>query len=155
MVGGVRRGETTSRQAANPIAPLGCDRLPLVAGTDATPVLRRNPCAAFAKAAAAGYTFDYQLEDDETILAVFASLGEDVVGTAYFRMWANDGEDPALYCFNVEVELGHRRRGLATTMYVLAERVAGRALENILEGIDQTDDGYALWHQRGRPFGGL
>ncbi len=66
---------------------------------------------------------------------------------------ADEQEPDALQCFNVEVEWGHRRRGLATTIYVLAERVTGRTMENALDGIDQTEDGRALWHQPERPFG--
>lgn len=121
---------------------------------DASAILRATPFPAFTRADALGYSFAYQFEEGDTMLVVFASRGEvEGCGIAHFHWEHREGGGPAFCCFDVQVDPPHQRQGLATTMYVLAERVTGLKLENTRGGGDQTDDGYALWHQRGRQFG--
>jgi ribosomal protein S18 acetylase RimI-like enzyme len=54
---------------------------------------------------------------------------------------------------NVAVDAEFRRRGIATSMYVLAEKIFGKALTPLWNGNENSEDAKALWKQPKRPFG--
>jgi 8-oxo-dGTP pyrophosphatase MutT (NUDIX family)/GNAT superfamily N-acetyltransferase len=77
---------------------------------------------------------------------------DDEVGHAlvYHHGLPTDPTPPKMMVSDVEVDEEHQRQGLATQMYVLAEKLAGKKLHPYPE---QYDDGKALWSQPNRPFG--
>lgn len=123
--------------------------------TDATPILLVDPCRAFVKASAQGYSFWYEREDRELRVRVMHE-GKEV---AHAEPKISLCGTMAL-CDDIDVITGHKRRGLGTSMYVLAERVLGVVLENAWDrndhswpGRKQSEEAAALWAQPNRPFG--
>jgi GNAT superfamily N-acetyltransferase len=66
-------------------------------------------------------------------------------GAADFVLTGGD-----LQSANTEVKEEYRRQGLATAMYVYVEGAVGN---KTIPHTDQSDAGYNLWKQKGRPFG--
>ena len=116
-------------------------------------LIASTPHALFTRIAALGYRLDHHHSDGpssalrDLIVRVFES--DCIVAEADF---SDDGF--AAHCQNVRVEEGHRRRGLATAMYLLAERVFGKPLWDFWRGDGcQSDAAKAMWAQPDRPFG--
>jgi GNAT superfamily N-acetyltransferase len=82
------------------------------------------------------FTDKYQIE---------AMLGSKVVGTAIF-LESKDLVWPDL----VVVDPDYRRQGIATSLYVYAERQSGK---KILRPDEHSEDASKLWNQPDRPFG--
>ena len=123
---------------------------------DAIVVAQPHRC--FDKVLAAGYTcrfrFDELPKDDWTppggyrSLIVEAFKGDESVGGAVFDC------GPCFYCERVEVVKGYKRHGLGNAMYVFAETVCDRVLENLQHDSPlQTEAAKQLWAQPNRPFG--
>ncbi|MFO0802668.1 MAG: hypothetical protein U0791_06040 [Gemmataceae bacterium] len=118
---------------------------------DGAIVLEENPCATFEAVTQAGYALRYRLDQSTGAfvdLLVQIVQGEAVVGEAEFT---DDGS--YAHCQNVEVDPRHRRKKLATAMYVFAESLFGRPLSNFWEGLPQSAAATKLWAQSNRPFG--
>ena len=59
-----------------------------------------------------------------------------------------------LHCNVVEVDEDYRRKGIANTLYVLAEILIGCKVKNVWKNTEsQTDMGKKLWVQKDRPWG--
>lgn len=108
-----------------------------------------------------GYTILFEMVDDDSsndpdefmikndMLFVTVTCGSEVVAEAEF---SDDGE--TFFCENVRVQQAHRRKGIATAMYVKAEEVNHKTLENYWDGTDtQTEEARMLWENPNRPFG--
>ena len=116
-------------------------------------LLASAPDAVFTRIAASGYTLVHRRSAGSKSalgdLVVQVLAADRIVAEADF---SDDGF--AAHCQNVRVEEGHRRRGLATGMYLLAERVFGKPLWDFWKGEGwQSDAAKAMWAQADRPFG--
>jgi GNAT superfamily N-acetyltransferase len=127
--------------SAAPVLPAGF-RLAIL-DDDGSPddrVSRRRPGRQFAE-------FSFMLavlcgpDGDEAGFAEFGHLFTDMTA---------DDTGTQFTCSDVFVSDRYRRRGLATAMYVEAERLSGRVL---VPSAVQRAAGRALWLQSGRPFG--
>jgi hypothetical protein len=79
-------------------------------------------------------------------------LGPEQAGDADFS--ADIEMKWSVHCQNVSVVSAHQRHGIATSMYVLAERVMGLPMTNLWEGDPrQSEEAQGLWAQPNRPFG--
>jgi GNAT superfamily N-acetyltransferase len=119
---------------------------------DGDVVIEEDPCAAFERITAAGYRLRYRLEQDHGSFAeliVQAIKGEAVVGQADF---IDDGSHA--HCRDVAVDSKHRRKGLATAIYVFAEKLFGRGLTDFwADSPMRSPDAAKLWSHPKRPFG--
>ena len=70
-----------------------------------------------------------------------------LVGHADFY---HDYPSNLLMCNDVFIDPAHRRRGLATALYLEAERISGKVLHPYTE---QYPDGRKMWLNPRRPFG--
>lgn len=108
-----------------------------------------------------GYTISVELVDDNTfyepdeftikkdMLLVTVTFNGETVADAEF---SDDGE--TFYCENVLVQQAHRMKGIATAMYVKAEQIKQKVLENYWDGTDtQTVEAQLLWANPNRQFG--
>ena len=86
---------------------------------------------------------------DETNLDV--RVLEDSVHIATANLTDSDG---GTYCQNVEVASAHRRRGIATAIYVLAELIFQKPLCRYWTADQHSSAADAFWAQPNRPFGG-
>lgn len=121
----------------------------------ASSVMSANECPAFTKVAGIGIDFEYQFDPhtrsirDILIRAMHAG---NVVAEANFTD-DNGSHPPSLIPQNVRVEAGFQRKGIATAIYVLAEKIIGKPLTGFWDEGEQTPDSRGLWAQPGRPFG--
>lgn len=118
---------------------------------EATKVLTASaPHAVFNRIEALGYTLQhFQCSGELVALIVRVFLADQEVAEAEF---AND--ERHAFCQNVKVEEGHRRRGLATAMYLLAELVLEKQLSNYWNGHPwQSVAAKAMWANPDRAFG--
>lgn len=111
---------------------------------------RKDVFGAFARGR---YRVEYRPPQDEcghTDVRVLLG-GEQVAGGDF----SVDG--PVAWCGNVAVVEGHRRRGLASAMYVFAEALLWKPLIDYWADVGpedwQSNDARALWVQPDRPFG--
>jgi hypothetical protein len=94
-------------------------------------------------------------------IAALDPSGAVVAGASFFQYEPNPH-----FCDRVEVLAEHRRRGLATALYVLAELKTGRPLDNFWKKQEKvweektgrqinflTEEGNRFWNQPNRPFG--
>jgi hypothetical protein len=133
-----------------------------VSGSD---VVAANPHPVFDKIGRRGYRIAYRLEDegpedlffqDESSedlffreLFVCVLAGDIVIGSADFTH-----DTVGAYPQTTAVEPAYLRQGIANAMYVFAERVLGRWLENSWDGApQQSAAAKAQWAQPNRPFG--
>jgi len=93
------------------------------------------------------YTFVYFPSKNGNYIVVYDE-NEDVAGTLFFDpVWdINDDKIEGA----VEVHPDHRRHGLATEMYKMAERLAGMKMK---PSHPHSADAEAFWNQPNRPFG--
>lgn len=88
-----------------------------------------------------GYSFQHEIDDNPKFPSVtiyaHAPSGERI-GFAKFHHQADK-----LAPFGVYVEDDHQRKGLASHMYSLAQKISGKP---IVQGKVQTAEGEALWH---------
>lgn len=80
-------------------------------------------------------------------IRAYDSTGQRV-GSLFFGPTARHLDDEI--SGSVQVHPQHRRKGIATAMYVLAEKVSGK---RFVPDTYQTPSGRALWDQPNRPFG--
>ena len=119
---------------------------------DGTAVIGATAHSAFARIRTHDYRIVYRVEESSGSvrdLAVKALHDGVPVAAAVFS-------DDGIYahCQHIHVLSSHRRRGLATALYLFAERIFGRSLANFWAGRSvQTAAARALWGQEGRPFG--
>ena len=98
-----------------------------------------------------GYKIHYELEEDNKYkkLDFEVYLGDKVVAEAFF---VHSGDE--FHCNGIEVFEEHRRKGIATSLYVSAEEILKCELSNIWTSSEsQTNMGDFLWQQPNRPFG--
>jgi GGDEF domain-containing protein/GNAT superfamily N-acetyltransferase len=95
-----------------------------------------------------GYTIEHEVSSDGKSISVVAKLGDQVVG----NLDADHSEayPGTLHPTMVRVAEAHRRKGLATAMYVRAEQILGAKFHR---GAYQSPEAKALWNQKNRPFG--
>jgi ribosomal protein S18 acetylase RimI-like enzyme len=126
----------------------------MLAFTSGNDLLREHPHAAFDRTYHWGYEVWYRIESKQECpsfrkLIVQVRLKDQVVAEADF---ADDGS--AAHCQNVRVEPADQRRGIATAMYLFAEKVFGKSIRNHWAGDSaQTAAAKALWANPSRPFG--
>src|SRR5258708_5988981 len=115
-------------------------------------VIDQNPHPTFDRVIGAGYVIQFLVEQEVEPfrdLQVQVMHQGKVVATASFT---DDGE--SAHCQNVVVMPEHHRKGIATAVYVFAERLFRRKLYNFWKGDPvQTAAAKALWAQPNRPFG--
>ncbi|MBK5275871.1 MAG: N-acetyltransferase [Desulfuromonadales bacterium] len=100
-----------------------------------------------------GYQFRHKMENDDDFLQdliVFVEYQKKDIAEAHFT---DDGN--SAYCQQVNIDENHQRKGIATAMYLYAETVLGRVLENFWDDDPeyQSPAARALWAQPNRPFG--
>ncbi len=119
---------------------------------DGSNIIEHNPNSAFNKILCRNYRVFYHIERDLeplTNLIVKVVYGEIIVGEADFT---DDGS--IAYCQNIEVHPDYRRQGVATAIYVFAEKVFGKPLIDFWQNDSaQSLEAKALWAQTNRPFG--
>lgn len=117
-------------------------------------VFEGNSHPAFEKIQGRGYSIWYRFDHDRSCLdlvhlTVQVWHGRQIIGEAEFT---DDGS--VAYCRVAVTDLNFRRQGIASAMYVFAEKAMNRILTNHWDGDSfQTDDAKALWTQPNRPFG--
>jgi GNAT superfamily N-acetyltransferase len=108
---------------------------------------------------------DYQFKVRSTTLGEFNDDGDEKpvvhvtahsrgrrIGQALFEpAWSGD-QEKEISALNVFVEAKHRRRGVASRMYELAEKHSGKKTVPAFHG-DQTEDAEAFWANPKRTFG--
>jgi hypothetical protein len=106
--------------------------------------------------AAARHLSDSSIElrfqsSDGTWLA-FARKDDEVIGKAEFIVLDNVGSYMTIQQSGQKlwVRVEHRRNGIATAMYVLAELATGAVM---VKATEQTSAAKAFWARAGRPFG--
>ena len=115
----------------------------------ASQIIEQNPHSAFDRVS--GFVVVYEL--DEEIPGWF-SLKVQVKQADRIIGWGEFTSDPDYaHSQNVAVDAEFRRRGIATAMYVLAEKVFGKPLTPLWDGNENSVDAKALWKQPKRPFG--
>ena len=117
----------------------------------ANSIIEDNPHEAFNKIYKNKYEILYSTHEDkfETILNAEVRFGDNIVANADFVISEGD-----LHCNNVRVDEEHRRKGICTALYVFAEKLFGRKIENFWKGDPiQSDAAKKLWNQPNRPFG--
>jgi GNAT superfamily N-acetyltransferase len=107
---------------------------------------------AIARVEDAGYTLDGAFAEDALPareLFVDASYRGTRVGTAHFS-----DHGSYAFCQNIEIAEHHQKRGLGSAMYVLAEQLIGKQLQNVwANDTRQSQAAKALWDSASRPFG--
>jgi GNAT superfamily N-acetyltransferase len=103
------------------------------------------------------YTIKNNQPDSDGIFEVSAYFGKREVGSAVFIHFGDiikplDEEESRSFSISqgAFVHLNYRRQGVATAMYLHAEKVTGL---NLIPAQDQTFDAKELWAQNQRPFG--
>lgn len=95
---------------------------------------------------AAGYAFWFKRRDGKPYLDLRATHGSDMAGIATFHMLDGSKQIQVETIHTVE---SHRRRGVATAFYVVAQRLTGFSVK---AAVNQTDEGRLLWAQENRPW---
>jgi GNAT superfamily N-acetyltransferase len=83
-------------------------------------------------------------------IKVFAFHGSRLVGEAIFSIYKHKRYNGKPYCFSVKVDPNFRRKGVATQMYLYAEKHYG---EKLVPSVNQSEDSKALWSNPTRKFG--
>jgi ribosomal protein S18 acetylase RimI-like enzyme len=97
-----------------------------------------------------GYNISVHPYSDEDHLRIVAHDNDgNLVGQVDF---SHDHEYPNILVDNAKVDKEHRRKGLASAMYSLAEKHSGKKIKQILGDENQTEDARNLWSQPNRPF---
>lgn len=124
----------------------------MIAYQDGSGVIGQNPHPAFDKLVGRGYKISYRIEQEVEPfkdLLVRVMHGNSVIADADFT---DDGFAP--YCQNVRVDPKYQRQGVATAIFVFAEKVLGKSLHDFWgDDSKQTPEAKALWAQPKRPFG--
>jgi GNAT superfamily N-acetyltransferase len=96
-----------------------------------------------------GYRFRYRTETHKRTTELFIEVTNDdrLVARANFTDFQE------LCSQNVFVDPAHRRKGIATAMYVFAELYFSKSLYPLWDANEQTAESQALWKQPNRPFG--
>lgn len=97
-----------------------------------------------------GYKVVMEEDQEDGTLLVSCHFGKDMVGCVQFELSPSNDNLIGLTGFQTSVVSHHRRKGIATAMYVVAEKYTGR---KILKSPVQSDDAKALWGRPNRPFG--
>lgn len=105
-----------------------------------------------------GYALLYYLYPEEEEAGVrFAELTVRAVDDADERVAILNAkvipEHQWIEVKNVEVDEGHRRKGIATALYVFAEALTGLPLRPSRDYSAMSFDAKAFWDQPDRPFG--
>jgi hypothetical protein len=101
-----------------------------------------------------GYRIMYRIEKQlkaSTKLVIMVMHRAKVVGCATFL---DDGHNALPQ--DLQIEMPYRRQGIATAIYVFAEKVFAKPLTNLWEWGDdpeQSPEAKAFWAQPNRPFG--
>jgi predicted acetyltransferase len=114
-------------------------------------IIDDNPHEVFNKICKNKYEIFYSKnkKKSETILDIVVKLGDNIIANADFVIAEDD-----FHCENVMVVEEHRRKGIGNALYVFAEKVSGRKIENFWENDPlQSDASKKLWNQLDRPFG--
>lgn len=104
-----------------------------------------------ALAALKPYVAEYEFEDEGEYrnLRIFVREGTEEIAKADFT-----SDETSAYCQRIDVIPRRRRQGIATGIYVMAEKLYMLHLSNFWEGDPgQTADARAFWAQSSRPFG--
>ena len=121
----------------------------------ASAAMSANACPAFTKVAGVGIEFEYQFERHTRSirdLLIRATHSGKVVAEANFT--DDEGSHPpSVIPQNISVESEFRRKGIATAIYVLAEKIIGKTLTAFWDETEQTPDSRGFWAQPRRPFG--
>jgi GNAT superfamily N-acetyltransferase/8-oxo-dGTP pyrophosphatase MutT (NUDIX family) len=104
-----------------------------------------------------GYRLSNTLADENGLFEVGAFQGKEEIGSAVFRI-VGDNIRPVSNAEAREFGLSsgtavnpeHQRQGIATALYVHAEKASGK---KVIPSTDQTDDARKFWAQPNRPFG--
>lgn len=97
------------------------------------------------------YVTEYAFEEegDYRHLRVVVFEGTEQIAEADFT-----ADETSAYCRHIDVIARRRRQGIATAIYVMAEKLYMLHLSNFWDGDPgQTEDARALWAQSSRPFG--
>jgi hypothetical protein len=97
------------------------------------------------KAVAQGYEIRYSYQPDAFRLDFQLLHGGQAVGQAVFTVMPSQ---QVVQAELADVQPEHRRRGLASAIYVCAEKITGCTL---IPGANQTEDGKAFWDRLHRP----
>lgn len=119
---------------------------------DGSAIIEQNPHPAIDKIINQGYNFKYRIEQAELSkeLMIKVVSGENAVAEANFTDQGSDTVIPQ----NIRVLESWRRQGIATAIYILAEKILGKPLCNFWSDDDkQAPEAKALWAQPNRPFG--
>jgi hypothetical protein len=104
-----------------------------------------------ALAALKPYVTEYAFEEegDYRHLRIVVLQANEQIAEADFT-----ADETSAYCRHIDVIARCRRQGIATAIYVMAEKLYMLHLSNFWEGDPgQTEDAKALWSQSCRPFG--
>ena len=113
-------------------------RLPIDEQTQAHPSVKR--------VIEQGYAIRYKLRTDRrTFLHLNTRRNGELVGQVCFEVRVKQ-----ILAERVTVLEVHRRKGIATAMYVSAEHITGLVA---VRAADPTEFGFKLWEQPNRPFG--
>ena len=82
----------------------------------------------------------------EALLKIRCSLDGENIAEALFLI---NYTEKTIKPLEIGVHVDHRRRGVATNIYSLAEEVSGFVM---IPSDDASDDAEAFWAQPGRPF---
>jgi GNAT superfamily N-acetyltransferase len=121
---------------------------------DVQEVLGDNPHIAVKRVFCHGYKIYFRREPNEFNqgpLYIEVRFNNVTIGKADFQ-----DDTYSCHCDNIEVQEEHRRKGIATALYVLVELLYKESICNFW-GNDssniQTASARALWSQENRPFG--
>lgn len=113
-------------------------------------LLNTNKRHYVAKVISQGFIIKYRCKDDDSFVNLVFKVfyGEKEITTITFA-FDNASE---IHCQNA-TDLGpFKRKGIATSIYVLAEHLSGRIIWDYW-GDKKTPDAVAFWAQKNRPFG--
>lgn len=120
---------------------------------DASPLLAADPrrAKAVGRVRLPGVEIFHSKPDDRGEGDLFIRATIDGIEVS----WANFRDDQFLpYCLNVRTDEGYRRLGFAKAIYVLAELLLGKPLDNHWkDSPHQTPEARLFWADPDRPFG--
>jgi len=130
---------------------------------DGSGIIAANPHKDFAKITDCGYSIWFAVEQLTTVARTYTvsvrHQGADVATATFSEMEFNATISPQ----HIEVAVEHRRKGVATAVYLFVEIVADKILENLWDPDRSTDrqssdlsqslGARGMWAKKDRPFG--
>jgi hypothetical protein len=121
---------------------------------DAEMLIQKHPHPAFDRVLGAGYRMEFRVGPDKYMPDEMSLDVRVLEGSAHVATANLTDSDGGTYCQNVEVASAHRRRGIATAIYVLAELIFEKTLFRYWTADQHSSAVDAFWAQPNRPFGG-